>query len=340
MKFRTLFVRDFSQGICRVLIAAIFSSSVGSMGLAPASDGLIFGGNVAAAGTLPVEVLPEAVNFGRVVVGHKNSQAIRLSNSGKTSMTVTKAELIGHGYSVTGLSLPVTLAAGKSVTFTLSFQPGWAGNITGTLTVVCSQELLPTIINLDGVGITAALQLAPSPTSLNFGSVALGNKETRDVKLTNTGNVDVDIKTVSASGMGFAASGGTNVILAPAQSTNVAVSFDPKVAGSVGGRLSVESNAPAVTIGLSAEGSSSKRQHTVLLDWSLSTSAVEGYNVYRGTSSGGPYARLNGALEPGTSYADGTVASGKIYYYVVTAVGKDNVESSYSKPVSATIPTP
>lgn len=254
---------------------------------------------------------------------------------------MTNLELIGHGYSVAGLSLPFTLAAGKSVTFTLSFVPGWAGNITGTLSVVCSQEPLPTIVNLDGVGIAAALQLTPSPTSLSFGSVAVGSEETKDVKVTNIGNVDVDIKTVTTSGTGFSASGGTNVILAPIQSTNIAVTFDPKAAGSVSGTLSIASNAPALTIGLSAQGSSSStKQHTVLLDWSPSTSEVESYNVYRGTTSGGPYARLDGTVDAATSYTDSTVASGKIYYYVVTAVGKDNVESSYSKPVSATIPTP
>lgn len=59
-----------------MVFAAIFFSSLGSMGLAPTNDELIFGGNTAAAGTLPIEVLADPVNLGRVVVGHKNSQTM------------------------------------------------------------------------------------------------------------------------------------------------------------------------------------------------------------------------------------------------------------------------
>jgi hypothetical protein len=338
--FRRVFRHDLRLGVSFLAILVALFGAVGSMGYALAGDGRNLSGNPTATSISPVEVLPDPVNFGRLVVGQKNSQTIRLTNSGTTSLTVTGVQLVGHGYSVTGLSLPLTLSAGKSTTFTLSFQALWAGNITGTLSIACKGMLLPTIINLDGVGITAAVQLTPSPTSLSFGSVNVGSTVTKDVKLTNIGTTSVDIKTVSVSGAGFTASGGVNVILAPTQSTSVAVSFDPKVAGSVAGKLSVGSNAPALATALSAQGSTGSKQHTVMLDWSPSTSGVEGYNVYRGTASGSPYSRLNGTPDAGTSYSDSTVASGKAYYYVVTAVRTDQVESAYSPQVSATIPTP
>jgi hypothetical protein len=340
LKFRRTIVHQLRLGIRPIVLIAFFLSSAGNWGFALPGNGHNLSGTRAATGTLAVEVQPNPVNFGRVVVGQKNSQTMRLTNAGKTSLTVTQVQLIGHGYGVTGLSLPLTLAAGKSTTFTLSFQALWAGNITGTLTITCKGELLPTIINLDGAGITAALKLTPNPTSLSFGSVTVGSTVTKDVKLTNVGNTNVDIKTVSVSGAGFTASGGVNVILTPTQSTSVAVSFDPKVAGSVAGKLSVGSNAPALAIALSAQGSAGTKQRTVLLDWSPNTSGVEGYNIYRGTASGGPYSRLNGTPDAGTSYSDSTVASGKSYYYVVTAVGTDQVESAYSQQVSATVPNP
>jgi hypothetical protein len=38
-------------------------------------------------------------------------------------------------------------------------------------------------------------------------------------------------------------------------------------------------------------------QHTVTLSWTDSASTVVGYNVYRGTLSGGPYTKINSALE-------------------------------------------
>lgn len=78
--------------------------------------------------------------------------------------------------------------------------------------------------------------------------------------------------------------------------------------------------------------------HTVTLAWAPST--VAGYNVYRGTVSGGPYTKINTALDSAAKYVDTTVQSGQTYYYVVTAVSTAGVESAYSKQVTAVVPSP
>jgi fibronectin type 3 domain-containing protein len=78
-------------------------------------------------------------------------------------------------------------------------------------------------------------------------------------------------------------------------------------------------------------------QHTVDLTWSASANAV-GYNVYRGTVSGGPYTMINGSLDSGTAYTDNTVVSGTTYYYVATAVDASSNESAYSNQTQAVIP--
>ncbi len=81
--------------------------------------------------------------------------------------------------------------------------------------------------------------------------------------------------------------------------------------------------------------------HSVTLNWTASTSSnVAGYNVYRGTVSGGPYAKLNTSLVPGTSYMDGTVQAGQTYYYVATAVDTSGNESTYSNEAQAVVPYP
>jgi hypothetical protein len=81
-------------------------------------------------------------------------------------------------------------------------------------------------------------------------------------------------------------------------------------------------------------------QHTVTLTWTASTSSVSGYNAYRGTVSGGPYTKINTALEAATSYVDNTVQSGTTYFYVVTSVDSSGTESAFSNQVSAVVPTP
>jgi fibronectin type 3 domain-containing protein len=52
-----------------------------------------------------------------------------------------------------------------------------------------------------------------------------------------------------------------------------------------------------------------------------------GYNVHRGSVSGGPYSRINSALEVSTTYTDYTVAAGQTHYYVTTAVNASSNES-------------
>jgi len=62
--------------------------------------------------------------------------------------------------------------------------------------------------------------------------------------------------------------------------------------------------------------------------------------VYRGTVSGGPYLKINSALDTSMSYSDSTVQSGQTYYYVTTAVDSTGVESSYSNQVQVVVPFP
>ena len=80
--------------------------------------------------------------------------------------------------------------------------------------------------------------------------------------------------------------------------------------------------------------------HSAHLSWARSNSTdVLGYNVYRGTQSGGPYVKLNPALLANPDYLDTAVSAGQTYYYAVTAVTAV-MESGRSVEVVAVIPTP
>lgn len=80
--------------------------------------------------------------------------------------------------------------------------------------------------------------------------------------------------------------------------------------------------------------------HFVSLSWTASSSqGVTGYNIYRGTTSGGPYTKLNSSPVVGTSYTDRTVQAGQTYYYVATAVDSSS-ESAYSNEAQGVIPSP
>jgi hypothetical protein len=81
--------------------------------------------------------------------------------------------------------------------------------------------------------------------------------------------------------------------------------------------------------------------HSVTLSWTASTSSnIAGYNVYRGTVSGGPYAKISTFPINGTTFTDPAAQAGATYYYVTTAVDTSNNESVYSNEAKAVIPYP
>ena len=62
--------------------------------------------------------------------------------------------------------------------------------------------------------------------------------------------------------------------------------------------------------------------------------------MYRSTTSGSGYVKLNSSLSVSTAYTDNSVVAGTTYFYVTTAVDSSGNESSYSNQVQAVIPTP
>jgi hypothetical protein len=87
-----------------------------------------------------------------------------------------------------------------------------------------------------------------------------------------------------------------------------------------------------------AAAAGSQQANSVSLSWTASTSTVSGYNVYRSTTSGGGYSKLNAALISGLSFSDTTAIAGATYFYVATAVDSGGDESADSNQATATIP--
>jgi len=117
------------------------------------------------------------------------------------------------------------------------------------------------------------------------------------------------------------------------------VTFAPTVAGTTSGKISFISSGSTLA-SETASGTGGTIPHTVNLSWNASTStSVAGYNVYRSTTTGGPFSKLNPSLNPSMNYSDSTVQSGQTYSYVTTTVDSNGVESSYSNQVKAVIPS-
>jgi hypothetical protein len=179
-----------------------------------------------------------------------------------------------------------------------------------------------------------------SPTSLAFSSQPMDvTSAAQTATLSNTGHAALGISTIEVNGTGdFAQTNTCGSSLAAGANCTIEVTFTPSVAGAEAATLSITDNASGSpqTANLTGTGIPD-----VILSWSASpSSGVEGYNVYRGTTSGGESPTpLNSTPINGTSYVDASVTAGATYYYYVTAVGSDGVQSAPSGEAEATVPT-
>ena len=87
---------------------------------------------------------------------------------------------------------------------------------------------------------------------------------------------------------------------------------------------------PAAPTGLTA----SLDGINVALDWNDNNEGdLQGYNIYRSTTSGSGYMKLNFTVVVDSNYIDDTAASNETYYYVVTAVDTSWNQSGNSNEV-------
>ncbi len=313
-------------------------SSSGSIVIASNAPGSPLTITLSGTGTQPqLTMTPSNVTFANVVVGNTNSQTITIKNSGTSNLTISQANTSGTGFGISGLSLQTPIAPGASVAFNATFTPSSAGSASGSVLLISNAPNSPFTIPLVGTGIAASYALTASPASVPFGNVNVGNTSSQTVTLTNSGNSDSTISSVTITGAGFSSNGiPANLTLSPHQSATLTVAFTPAASGAANGTVSIASNGSSPTT-ISLSGTGATQSHSVVLTWAASTSSgVTGYNVYRGSSSSGPYT-LTSSAGPGTTYTDATVQSGQTYYYVVTSL-ESGVESGYSSPAVATVP--
>ena len=323
---------------CLVIFSVIFS------GCASVSAG----NSAAEPAAAKISIVPSAIDFKAVVVGQKNSQTVKITNSSSQSVNLGSLHVSGSGFSLSSVKAPVLLAAGSHIELSVVFAPPSAAGHSGALVISGPDLKAPVSIPLSGEGEKAAAALAISPASVNFGARAIKTSTSQSVILTNTGNISLSISSVSVANPVFSVSGiSKGVTLSPGQKLEFQVWFHPTASGKAAATISLDSSAGATPVTLAVAGSASTSStstptstasHSVTLNWTDHSASAKGYHVYRSEMSGGPFNRINQGELDATTYKDTQVVGGAHYFYVVTAVGEDGPESAYSNEVSVEIP--
>lgn len=283
---------------------------------------------------------PTSLSFGTVAAGSSATVAETLTNSGGAPLTISQITPSGTGFSFAGVNPPETLDPNQSMTFNVIFAPQSGGGVTGAL-VVSSNGSNPTLsLALSGTGSLPG-QLTITPLAINFGNVVVGTSQSQTANL-SASNGPVTVSSASVSESEFSLSGISLPVTIPAGYTHsFSITFSPQASGTASANITFASNASNTPTQSTTGSGTPPPQHSVALLWNPSTSSnVVGYNIYRGTASGGPYTQIDSGLDTSTSDTDSTVQGGQTYYYVVTAVNSTGAESGYSSQTTAVIPYP
>jgi hypothetical protein len=220
-------------------------------------------------GTTPVvtgvaiEISPSTVSFGNVAMGQSATKTVTLTNTGTEALSVSGIAVAGTGFTASGPHLPISLASGQSTSISAVFKPTAGNADKGTITITSNAAGSPSLVTLSGTGTTgttAAAALTVTPTTIAFGSVAVGSEQTQTVHVENTGNETATISKLTISGTGVSLSGMTApTTLAAGQTVNLTVAYKPVAAGTLTASLAIASNAtnPNVVVGINATATSS-----------------------------------------------------------------------------------
>jgi len=280
------------------------------------------------------------LGYGKIQLGNSQTQFETLTNSGYSTVTISQANVTGPGFGVRGLTLPLKLQQGQSVTFNVLCTPSGLGSMTGTVEVVSDASNSKLDIALSGKGVSTA-RLTSSLSALNFGNVAVGTSKTVNTTLTALGS-SLTISSATSTSPEFRLSGlSLPKTIAAGETVSVSLTFTPQSSGAASGNITLSDSATNTLLIESLAGSGSAgSQHAVNLQWRPIPSGVAGYNIYRSSTPGGPYIKINAAPETGSNYLDNSVQGGVTYYYVSTAIGTNGLESKYSSQLQVVVPNP
>ncbi|MFI5110970.1 MAG: choice-of-anchor D domain-containing protein, partial [Terriglobales bacterium] len=256
-----------------------------------------------------------------------------LTNVGLGAVGITRISAFGDFTQTNNCA--ASLPALASCTITVTFTPKVLGYRSARLTVLNSatgQLEIP----LSGNGVMAIVSL--SSASAVFGPQLLNTTGTApSIGVSNVGSGPLLVSNVTVTGDFRQANDCAGGVAADAGCT-IQVFFTPTALGTRSGTMLIFDNTAAGShsIGMSGVGVA---KHNVNLSWTASTSPVIGYFVYRATQSGGAYTELNSAPQAQTTFID-SLPGGATYYYVVTAVDANLVESVTTPEIAATIPHP
>jgi hypothetical protein len=197
-----------------------------------------------------ISVTPLSYDFGNVEVKKSKTASFKVKNNGKADLLISTS-ITGTDVSMftitSGGGVSKTIKPGKTLTIKVVFKPTSAGSKSSTLEITSNDPDTPTIdIPLTGTAPFSAKtpDISVAQTTLDFGSIKVGKKVTKTLKITNNGTGDLVITLSGLEETGFSIQGSSGVTIKAKKSYSLKVLFTPKSAGLETANLKIGSNDP------------------------------------------------------------------------------------------------
>ena len=237
---------------CQIVVAVTTAAGAG----AGASLNILSGnlGQVVALqvvqGTAPAgsiaTVFPTALSFATLPSGPTPAQAVVLTNTGGTPLTITNIAIAGPSaaaFRIVSSDCPSTLAPQASCRTLVTYAPLTTGENSASLVFSDSAGDSVQTVSLSGSAqAPSGTALSLSDTTLIFGSQTIGvSSQPRTITLINTGGTAITVTGISLGGNNpgaFQVLGSCSRLLQPGQGCQVPVAFHPGTTGPQSATLS------------------------------------------------------------------------------------------------------
>ena len=142
-----------------------------------------------------VLVSPASIDFGLVLVGNSRSEAIRIENTGSTTVVADIVVVDDNGSGafsfLDGDRAPLRLAPGTSTQIGVTFRPAIGGPSTARLVIeLCGAQCGPAVVVS---GSASAPRIEATPRAIDFGDVVVGAVVTQNIKIENVGDGALEV---------------------------------------------------------------------------------------------------------------------------------------------------
>lgn len=193
--------------------------------------------------------LENGLDFGNACQGGASNLTVQVFNNGTQNLLINSVQRLFGSTDFTvapNPATPVNVAPGEEIDFTVKFTPTSNGPQTAQFRISSNDPNAPFFdVFANGTGGVAVIDTFVA-NSGNFGQVCVGSFKDLEVTINNSGTCDLSINNITSSSSQFLVAGTVSfpLIVAPGNSLQVPIRFQPTSIGAKSGNITISSNDP------------------------------------------------------------------------------------------------